>query len=152
MTTWAQVVNDTAHDVIVGENLADLIAEGFQPHGVEWSVIPDGVKGGATLADGVWTNPPDIPASPKALSKTEFNKFGWQQIGMARFQAILESVRKSTGTEDADYEARAAVEQYDSAQTFAKSEVVAIGAFIKAVNLMTDDEYSAMTGDDWPTE
>lgn len=71
---------------------------------------------------------------------------------MAAFQKVLEDTRNSTGTADADYEARAAVNQYDSALTFEKSQVELLGIKIKAAGHMTDEQYSAMTGDAWPTE
>lgn len=92
----------------------------------------------------------DQPKYPRVLSKTEFNKFGWATLGMAAFQKILEDVRKSTGTTDADYEARAAVTQYDAALTVAKSEVQAIGYKIKAAGHMTQEQFDAITGDNWP--
>lgn len=92
----------------------------------------------------------DPPKVPRVLSKTNFNKHGWSKLGMATFQKVLEDVRKSTGTTDADYEARAAVEQYDSAVSFEKSEVEAIGVKIKNAGHMTQQQYDAIVGENWP--
>jgi len=108
-----------------------------------------------TTASGVvieqeYTEPTIPQPRPRVLSKTDFNKHGWSKIGMAAFQKILEDVRKSTGTTDADYEARAAVEQYDGAATFAKAEVEAIGVKIKNAGHMTQQQYDAVTGSNWP--
>lgn len=97
-----------------------------------------------------YTEPSAPPLRPLVLSKPEFNKHGWSTLGMAAFQKILEDVRKSTGTTDADYEARAAVEQYDSVSTFAKAEVEAIGVKIKNAGHMTQQQFDAMTGNNWP--
>lgn len=104
------------------------------------------------LPDGTYvTYGTETPAAPRILSKTDFNKFGWSKLGMAGFQKVLEDTRKSTGTTDAHYEARAAVTQYDAAQTFAKAEVEAIGLKIKAAGFMTQEQYEAVTGNNWPT-
>lgn len=96
-----------------------------------------------------WTDL-SVQTSPRVLSKTDFNKHGWSKIGMGAFQKILEDVRNSTGTTTAEYEARAAVNQYDSALTIAKAEVEAIGVKIKAAGHMTQEQFDALTGDNWP--
>lgn len=102
--------------------------------------------------DGTYiTTGTETPAAPRVLNKTDFNKFGWSKLGMAGFQKVLEDTRNSTGTTDAHYEARAAVAQYDAALTFAKAEVEAIGLKIKAAGFMTQDQYDAVTGNNWPT-
>lgn len=87
--------------------------------------------------------------TPLVLSRTEFNKHGWAMIGMAAFQKVLEDTRQSTGTTDADYEARAAVGQYDVAVTCSKGEVQAIGGKILAAGFMTQGQYDAII-DNWP--
>lgn len=89
------------------------------------------------------------PPAPKTLSKTDFNKLCWATLGMAAFQSILEAVRASTGTETAHYEARAAVQQYDSAQLFNKSEVQALGAKIVAGAFMSSAQLDAVLAA-WP--
>lgn len=63
MATWAQIINNQACDVLVGPNLSDLIAPGYNPNpGCEWVEVPDGTLSGAITSDGkTFTNPPAAP-------------------------------------------------------------------------------------------
>jgi len=109
------------------------------------------ITSGTVIIYQRYTVPVAPTPQPRVLSKTEFNKYGWAQLGMAAFQKVIEDTRNSTGTTDADYEARSAVTQYDAAITVAKSEVEAIGFKIKAAGFMTQEQFDDMTGDNWPT-
>ena len=91
---------------------------------------------------------------PRVMSKTEFNKFGWAQIGMAAFQKAIEAARAFPGTTDTAYSVRGVAEQYGAALTFAKSEVEALGGLLASpgVDILTADQFKRLTGDNWPTD
>lgn len=78
MTTWAQVISNTAENVLVGADLADLIAPGYDGgnSGVSWQQVPDGTLSGATTNDGgaTFTNPVVLTPTPQplALTKSQF--------------------------------------------------------------------------------
>jgi hypothetical protein len=156
MTKYARLRDGHLIDVYTAPgDFADLDTLERCLPGDPFIVVPSDAENGARdNGDGTYTNPtPPTPvATPLIMSKTAFNLFGWAQIGMAAFQKVLEDTRNSAGTTTADYEARAAVNQYDSALTFEKSQVEQLGLKIKAAGHMTDEQYALMTGDSWPAE
>lgn len=88
MTTFSQVYDDTAHNVVVGDDFRLATADKYVPEWIDneissgrpWTEVPDTdkdgapLKHGATLADGVWANPPApvVHQVPAALNKAQF--------------------------------------------------------------------------------
>lgn len=91
---------------------------------------------------------PDIQQSitlPIILSKTAFNKYAAHVLGgMDVFQNIMDACEASTGS------VKFCFTQYESAQTFEKSEVAAFTQIMVGGGKMTDDQRDALL-DGWPT-
>lgn len=153
MTTWAQIVNGVARDIVGGDEEGPHIAAGYNPNGVAWTIVPDGTLSGATSnGDGTFTNPTPIAAEPRILTKTAFQDYvvsqlGGSTAGMARFTAIMDATQNS-----ASGAVRFAYARYEAALTFEKSNTASLTAIMAAdtqTGHITSDERSAILNN-WP--
>jgi hypothetical protein len=83
MTTFAQVYDGCAHNIVIGSDFDSAMDGKFAPAyvkseiaaGRSWSEVPDGTLHGATAnGDGTFTNPtPLVPTPvPLAINKAQF--------------------------------------------------------------------------------
>jgi len=91
----------------------------------------------------------DTP-QPIALSKADFNKYGWAQVGMVTHQKLIEAAHERTGTADLDYEVRAVAQQFDDAQMIYFADMQALAAILVTAGIMTTDQEAAYVNN-WPT-
>lgn len=83
MTTFAQVFDGCAHNVVVGETFDAAIDGTYNATWVQneidagrpWTIVPDGTKHGAVAnGDGTFTNPsaPVHQTTPQPITKAQF--------------------------------------------------------------------------------
>lgn len=95
---------------------------------------------------------PDLPKSPRILSKTAFQDYAVSQLGggltgMARFTTIMDATRDSVNGA-----VRFAFARYEAAQTFEKENTSTLTAVMAADSTnghLTDAERDAIIGN-WP--
>lgn len=160
MSTYAQIVNGQALNVIHGASVEEAKSKHFAPGydggnpGVDWELVPDGTQSGAKdNGDGTFTNPPAPSTSaPRVLSKTAFQDYAVSQLGgiptgMARLTEIMDATRDSSSGA-----VRFAFARYEAAVTFEKDNTAALTAIMASdstVGHITSAERAAIL-DNWP--
>jgi hypothetical protein len=160
MTTYAQIVNSQALNVVVGDDLQTALSvfvagyDGGHP-GVEWEQVPDGTTSGTkSNGDGTYSNPPEAAAIPRILSKTAFQDYvvsqlGGDTVGMARFTEIMDATRDSSSGA-----VRFAFARYEAALTFEKTNTATLTEIMAGddqTGHLTSDERTAIL-DNWPPQ
>lgn len=100
MTTYAQVIDNRAYNVFIGDDLNSALSGKVNPewaqneiaNGRNWSVVPDGtIHGAISNGDGTYINP-IVPAPDfRTLTGSQFLAMLVKALGFARAEQLLKA-------------------------------------------------------------
>lgn len=153
MTTFAHTETGQAIDPVEVGNQADYLALFTQAATAGWQVaeVPDGTMQNATFVNGTWINPIQVAHVPQplVLNKQDFDKvcfgaLGGIPLGIATFQAIMDSATTAGGA------AKGLVTYFDSAMSFVLADIEGFFAILVGAGCCTQDQANAVIAA-WPT-